>query len=337
MTPFALGATSAPDYLRARGIEVSNGECRELGGGVSNTVVLVESAAAGRFVVKQALPRLRVREEWLAERSRIFRERDGLVEAARLLPAGAVPAVLWSDEANFLYAMEAAPAGSRSWKEHLLDGDLRRDYAEQAGRALGLTVARSWADPALAERFGDQRAFEQLRTDPYYREIARRHPAIAPAAESWIAKIEPLRLALTHGDWSPKNMLVAGERLLFIDYECLHFGDPAYDLAFCLNHLALKAFHRPDRAEGFAGLARTFRASAAAEWEQLDGAAIEERAARHLAFLLLARVDGKSPAEYLTEEAVRGLVRRTALELISANGVGLDETLARLFAASSGR
>jgi aminoglycoside phosphotransferase (APT) family kinase protein len=179
-----------------------------------------------------------------------------------------------------------------------------------------MTIAGSWRNPDFEARYSDQRAFDQLRTDPYYCTIARRHSAIAQQVYDWIAEIAPLRLALTHGDWSPKNMLVAGDRLVFIDYECLHFGDPSYDLAFCVNHLCLKAFHNPERAASLSGLARDFVASVLAELPAQAAEGFEVRAARHLAFLMLARIDGKSPAEYLSDELTRDRVRRTALALI---------------------
>ncbi|MCB9383223.1 MAG: phosphotransferase [Bryobacterales bacterium] len=318
---FSLSAQSAGEYLAQRGIKVKS--ARELGGGVSNTVIWVEAVDSDPFILKQALPQLRVQDEWLAERSRIFRERDGLIDVARLLPRGQAPAILWSDDDNFLYAMEAV-SPAVSWKDRLLAGDLNPAYARAAGQALGMTIAGSWQDFAMEQRYGDQRAFDQLRTDPYYRTVARRHPAIVQQVYDWIAQIEPLRLALTHGDWSPKNMLVRGDGLVFIDYECIHFGDPSYDIAFCLNHLCLKAFHMPEHATALHDLARTFLSAtlASAPYE-----GIEARAARHLAFLMLARVDGKSPAEYL-DEPTRARVRQTALRLIAERPTTVEHSLA---------
>src|SRR5690606_35396271 len=137
--------------------------------------------------------------------------------------------VLWSADEDFLFAMEAFAPEAESWKDELLRGEISAAKARQAGLALGLTVRGSCGDAEAEGRFGDQTAFDQLRTDPYYRTIARRHPAIAGAVESWLAEVAPLRLALTHGDWSPKNMVSLGDRLLFIDYECIHYGDPSYD------------------------------------------------------------------------------------------------------------
>lgn len=253
---FELDETAAAAYLASRGDPLGPGATvRELGGGVSNTVLYIADGGR-RFVLKQALPRLRVKDEWLADRSRILRERDAMLAAAPLLPRGWIPRVLWSDDENFLYAMEAFSLGADSWKTKLLRGELDPNTARQAGLALGLTIRGSWRSPDLRERFADRKAFEQLRTDPYYRQIARRNPDIADAVDEWIADTARTNVALTHGDWSPKNMVFAEGRLVFIDYECAHFGDPSYDAAFVVNHLALKAFHAPERAAGYLRLAR---------------------------------------------------------------------------------
>ncbi len=309
-----LSAEGASDYLQTTGRVASAPRCRALGGGVSNTVILVETEAQS-FVLKQSLPQLRVKDEWFADRSRILRERDGLVEAAKLLPAGWVPEVLWSDEANYIYAMEAFSERASDWKTLLLSGDLNPQLARRAGIALGLTIRGSWRSPRLEKLFADTRAFDQLRTDPYYRTIGRRHPDIAQQVDDWIGEVSQIKLALTHGDWSPKNMLVDGSRMIFIDYECAHFGDPAYDAAFVLNHLVLKAFHFGSRNHlELASLLWTWTLAALPAPALKD---FERRTARHLAFLLLARIDGKSPAEYLSE-AVQDAVRRTAKRMIES-------------------
>ncbi len=233
--------------------------------------------------------------------------------------------------------MEAFSPEARSWKDELLDGTLDCKRAEQAGNALGLTIRGTWRDTELERRFGDQTAFYQLRTDPYYRTIARRHPDIADAVTDWINEVEPLRLALTHGDWSPKNMVCEGGRLIFIDYECVHFGDPSYDAAFAINHLLLKAFRRPKQAAEIHGLARVF-------FEALLGLLpveamprFEEAAMRHLAFLMLARIDGKSPVEYLRDQSLRQRVRHKAKEMIADSPKSLDEVLTRLSRHPIGR
>jgi 5-methylthioribose kinase len=323
--PLELTAQNATAYLRERSEYASAAhlECRELGGGVSNTVILVQTAQE-RLVVKQALPRLRVKDEWLADRSRIFRERDALVDAARLLPRSWVPEVLWSDEANYMFAMRAAEEPSEFWKSRLLAGCLEPEWARRAGIALGLTIRGSWRSESFAQKYGDRTAFDQLRTDAYYRTSARRNPDIAEHIDEWVARTATYRFALTHGDWSPKNMLVTPSGMVFIDYECTHFGDPSFDAAFALNHLLLKAFHRPEWMEGYLGLARILFTWTLSVLPAEALHYFEAATARHLGLLLLARVDGKSPVEYLTEEGRRDCVRRMAKRMIRDRVESLD-------------
>jgi 5-methylthioribose kinase len=324
--PLDLNADAAVDYLARRGYRRDLLRCRDLGGGVSNNVVAVDTGAE-KLVLKQALPRLRVRDEWLADRSRIFRERDALIDAARLLPPAWVPAVVWSDEPNYLFAMRAAEEPSEFWKSRLLRGIIEPHLARRAGLALGLTIRGSWRSEALQLKFGDQTAFNQLRIDPYYRTIARRNPDIAELAEEWIATTGSCRAALVQGDWSPKNMLVTPRGLVFIDYECTHFGDPSFDAGFCLNHFLLKAFHQPVWAEGYLGLAEVFFTWTLAVLPPEALADFETATSRHLGFLLLARVDGKSPVEYLTAEAKRDLVRQAAKRIIRERAASLEGCL----------
>src|ERR1022692_849822 len=162
-----LSAENAAAYLRERGAWPEEAGIRELGGGVSNTVLLVESGER-RLVLKQALGKLRVAEEWLSDQQRIFRESAALEKLAPHLPEGSLPAVLFEDRGNFLYAMSAAPDGSASWKDLLLDGEIRVETAERVGELLARIGSVSWRDAGWESEFGDQTIFDQLRIDPYY-------------------------------------------------------------------------------------------------------------------------------------------------------------------------
>lgn len=311
----ALGARNALDFLAGRVGVSDEATARMLGGGVSNNVVLVEDASQ-RIVLKQSIPRLRVPDEWLADRSRIFREWKAMLALGRILPTGRLPELLFLDEARFAYGMRAAPRGSTDWKTRLVAGECSAATARLAGSTLGLIVRSTWGRSEFREAFSDRTAFDQLRTDPYYRTVGSRHPQLAGTVEDWIAQSSRRQVAMVHGDWSPKNLLVREGALLCIDFECAHFGDPSYDAGFMLNHLILKAFLRPDLAPRYLQLARV-----AFSWTlgMLPTGALnwfEAATVRHLAFLMLARIDGKSPVEYLSDEDVRDAVRRLALILI---------------------
>jgi 5-methylthioribose kinase len=312
---FELDASNALDYLSSvRGMDGALLRVTALGGGVSNTVLLVEGGG-DRFVLKQALGKLRVEHEWLSDRERIFRESAALRALAPHVGDGALPEVLFEDRANCLFAMTAAPASAESWKDLLMRGQCVPDTAARIGRMLAAVIRSSLADREMGEAFGDQAVFDQLRLDPYYRTTANRHPELRPYFDGLIEDYVGRRISLVHGDWSPKNFLVDGESVMAIDFEVIHFGDPAFDAAFMLNHLLLKSFHMPAAAPELAGLADTFW-EALTEDLPLDASALEARALHHLGGLLLARIDGKSPAEYIREESARERIRRFAQELI---------------------
>ena len=168
-----LGEKNAAQYLKSRGILANR--VTELGGGISNVVLLVETDEES-FILKQSLSQLRVKDKWLADRSRIFREVESLIDTASFLPKGSVPEVLWADKANYLFAMSAV--SGLCWKNELMAGRLDSAIAARAGRLLGCLISETWASDALRAKYGDLTAFAQLRIDPYYRTIAARHPDV---------------------------------------------------------------------------------------------------------------------------------------------------------------
>lgn len=308
-----LTAANALEYLEER-VESGPWQITELGGGVSNTVLLAEQLNV-RLVLKQALGKLRVEQDWFSDRERIFRESGALLEVAPWLPPGSVPDVWFEDHDNLIYGMGAAPASAVTWKSLLLEGDTRPEVAWRIGELLAGIVRYSWCRATCENEFGDQTVFDQLRLDPYYRSTAARHPDLAPHFAWLMAESAARRVSLVHGDWSPKNFLVWGETVMAIDFEVVHYGDPAFDTGFLLNHLALKSFHRPQWKAAYAKAASQF-------WEAytagLPGGIdwIERATIGHLGCLMLARIDGKSPAEYLRDEGLREKVRSFARQLI---------------------
>lgn len=329
---FELTSANAVGYLSQHRAVEGAAVARLLGGGVSNTVVLVESARE-RIILKQSLPQLRVKDEWLADRSRIFRERDAIQALTPILPSGRLPRILFSVEEDFLYAMEAAAVEAVDWKTHLLAGVCERETARQAGITLGLMIRETWRRHDFEKHFGDQTAFEQLRTDAYYRTVGERHPAIRQIVDNWIEAQRGRHDAIVHGDWSPKNLLVSPAGLTAIDFECAHFGDPSYDAAFLTNHFILKAFHRPELSSHYLELARVAFTWTLGMLPTDALSSFERNTVRHLSFLLLARVDGKSPAEYISDEKTRATVRRCALELITERPARLTKVFQRVESA----
>ena len=324
---FELSANNAPEYLESRGLPTPR-LVTELGGGVSNTVLLVE-AAKDRFVLKQSLAKLRVEQDWFSDRRRVFRESAAMRALAPHLPPGAVPGVLFEDPDNCLFAMSAAPEGTQTWKARLMAGEIRCEIARRVGEMLAAMIRMSWLNREYEAEFGDQTVFDQLRLDPYYRSTARRHPDLAPKFAALMRESAARRVSLVHGDWSPKNFLVAGDCVVAIDFEVIHFGDPAFDAGFLLNHLALKSFFLPQSRPGLAAAATQFWQAVMAGMPG-DAKWIEGATVAHLGALMLARIDGKSPAEYLRDEILRERVRQFARDLIQHPPATVAQVFERL-------
>jgi aminoglycoside phosphotransferase (APT) family kinase protein len=276
-----------------------------LTGGVSSDIWRVD-LSRGPVCVKRALPRLRVAQLWEAPVERNRYERLWLQAAGEAVP-GCTPTVLSWDDEQGLFAMQYLDYPV--WKERLRLGDADVAFAGKVGAALARIHAATAGREEFARRFPTDKIFYAIRLEPYLVATARKHPDLEGKLVGLVNRTAASHVALVHGDVSPKNILVAPQGPVFLDAECAWYGDPAFDLAFCLNHLVLKSFWVPNPAlqKCFESLKDHYLAGAT--WES----GIEERIATLLPGLLLARVDGKSPVEYLDEgqrEQVRQLARR---------------------------
>jgi 5-methylthioribose kinase len=292
----------------------ASAQVEQLTGGVSSAVYRVTWDAEA-VVVKQALPKLQVRDDWTSRVERSATEARAAIVLARLLPAGAILPPIHVDERRSLFVMPSAPPGAETWKALLMRGVLSSVSARSVGRLLGLLHARSRSTPDLAGEFADRQDFVALRVDPYSHVTAQRRPEVAAPIEKHTARMMSVRECLVHGDYSPKNLLVEPSRpadMILLDHEVCHWGDPAFDVAFCLTHLHLKACTFPPRTSEFLGLAEVFWSAYLEIAAPAHPSSLECNMVGLLGCLLAARVDGKSPVEYLTTDALRQRVRRLA-------------------------
>ncbi len=290
-------------------------EILPLEGGVSSLIVRARTAR-GDLCVKRALPQLKVAAEWKVPVERNAAE-VGWMRIVQHVAPGAVPAILGEDKVGMAYAMAwLDPADHPVWKTQLLDGIAEPATARAVGAILSAVHNACAGDAALARTFANDDNFEHIRLDPYFRATAAAHADCAPALLDLVARTAETRLTLVHGDVSPKNILVGPKGPVFLDAECATFGDPAFDIAFCLNHLLLKCVWRPGTTAGYLACFDAFAAAnlEAVGWE--PAAALEERTAALLAGMLLARIDGKSPVEYITEADKKNRIRRFARDFL---------------------
>lgn len=327
-------------YLKAKGYGAPAG-IEVLTGGVSNRTVRVQWPDGSAWVMKQALAKLRVKADWFSDPARIHREALGLQWMERLLP-GASPALVFEDEANHVLAMQTVPQPHENWKAMLLRGDLHEDHVLQFATTLALMQRNALTHrDEVAAAFDDRTFFETLRLEPYFAYTAAQVPQAAPFMHALIERTRTNRHTLVHGDYSPKNVLVqAGafscrgkaaacpttsiradaaaltlRQFVLLDYEVVHWGDPAFDVGFSMTHLLSKAHHLALQRTALARAAhrywQTYFARVAGSFDDL-----EMRSVHCTLGCLLARVDGRSPLEYLGE-AERDRQRDTVLALMA--------------------
>ncbi len=275
-----------------------------LTGGVSSLIVRVDTRR-GPLCVKQALPELKVAAHWSAPLSRNRAEVAWIREVGQWHPA-AVPAILGEDAAAHAFAMEwLRPDAHPVWKAQLRDGAIDPAFAADVAALVASIHARSAAQPLLAERFANDRNFFELRLDPYFLAAAAAHPDCAPVLRALVEATAARKIALVHGDVSPKNILAGPRGPVLLDAECAWYGDPAFDAAFCLCHLLAKCLWRPAHADAYLACFDAFACTylARCDWEPAQD--LERRICLLLAAMLLARVDGKSPLEYLDDDGRR--------------------------------
>jgi fructosamine-3-kinase len=295
-----------------------------LTGGVSSDIWKVELPTSV-VCVKRALPQLRVKQLWEAPIKRNQYEVAYLRFAQSVIP-GAVPKVLAHDEDAGLFVMEyLTPSEHPVWKFQLRDGFVDLNTARMVGEQMARIHSASANDANIAAQFSTDDIFYSIRLEPYLDATARVHADLAPPLKELVETTFNTKQVLVHGDIAPKNILVGPNRPIFLDCECAWFGDPAFDLAFCLNHLLLKCLWQPaaiaEFLVAFSALAESYLSYV--NWEPC--AEMERRTAHLLPGLFLARVDGKSPVEYVSDEGDKNKVRRCARRLLAEPVDTLEE------------
>jgi aminoglycoside phosphotransferase (APT) family kinase protein len=297
--------------------------CVPLDGGISSDIWRVEIGAR-KYCIKRALAQLKVSQLWEAPIERNDAEWKWLAAAETIWP-GSVPCLVAQDRDAGLFVMDYLdPDRYPNWKSQLRDGILREETAVAVAERLVAIHAATAGRPEIAAAFDTGACFYAIRLEPYLVATGRVHTDLAPQLEALAGTTLATKRALVHGDVSPKNILVGPDGPVFIDAECAWYGAPAFDLAFCLNHLLLKCLWRPQNARGFLQLFDRLTETYLAGVSWQPRAEMEALTAALLPALLLGRIDGKSPIEYVTDEREKNQVRDFARRFIATRVDHLD-------------
>ncbi len=304
-------------YLLDKGIiskdeEYSFNYCK---GGVSGTVVFVY-AGKKELIVKQALAQLKTKDTWLCDPNRMNIEKEGNRIYNEIVPENA-PKVYFYDHDNYIFGREAAPESCTMWKADLLSGLYDFQIADKAIDSLAKVHNGCAYSKEVEEIFGDKAIFYDLRISPYIEFTVGKHPELREFADSVNEFLMGPGITLVHGDYSPKNIMVDGRKIYILDYEVGHYGHPAFDLAFFSNHFLLKTVKNKQWADTTTNMLKIMLDKYFSEVKFMDPAELEKCFVKTLALLFIARVDGKSPAEYITDDGDKDIIRKTSFRMIN--------------------
>ncbi|MBQ6427068.1 MAG: phosphotransferase [Clostridia bacterium] len=310
-------------YLAEKGL-ISNGSDHTITyckGGVSGTVVYVDRVGKTPMIIKQALAQLKTKETWLCDPNRMGIEYDSNRIYHELMPENA-PEVYFYDEENYIYGREAVPDDCQMWKADLMSGLLDFQVAEKSIRTLVTVHNRCAGDEAVRERFGDKEVFYNLRINPYIEFTVNKYPEWNEDARKVISLLMDSGISLVHGDYSPKNIMVTkGRGISVLDYEVAHYGHPAFDLAFFSNHFILKSIRFPEIRDAYLSMLEYMVGIYMREMTFMDRSEMENATLSVLRFLLIARIDGKSPVEYLVGDDEKQQKARNIVKIMFAENI----------------
>ena len=294
---------------------LGNATVEVLTGGVS-CVVLAVASNQREIVVKQALPELKTKAKWVADQRRAIVEADAMRVYQSITP-DSVPELLDCDEANFTLTMSRLPNTCTNWKQDMLEGRIHPELGEKLGKILAQWHNETAVNAAIKAKFMEGELFEQLRVSPFYRAVADKNPNLLQVINSLIKEITTEKIALVHGDFSPKNILATPDHSpIVLDFEVAHTGNPVFDLGFICAHLLCKTIRTDNSAEKDALIATA--TNFLNSYRQSCNIAIADSLPQHVALIALARVEGVSPVNYLDESAQRELVAITKSALLDS-------------------
>lgn len=301
-------------------------------GGVSGTVVLVQTKEK-LMIVKQALAQLNTKDVWFCDPNRMNIEYESNRIYHELMPENA-PEVYFYDSENYIYGREAVPDGCKMWKEYLMAGKLDFTVAEKSIMTLVQIHNECSRKSDIKELFSNKEIFYGLRISPYFEFTAQKYPELKAYTEQVIKDAMEHDVTLVHGDYSPKNIMVTDNGISVLDYEVAHYGNPAFDLAFFSNHFILKSIKHNLYGKAYLEMLNYMIAIYFKQMDFMDKKKFETSFMRMLSLLMLARIDGKSPVEYLVgDEKRQQFIRDMCMRMIDEQMLVFDQFLASMAAA----
>ncbi len=299
---------------------------KKLTGGVSSEVYHVRTNK-NNYCIKRSLKRLLVKKKWIANTNRIKFEYLWLKHCQSILKRNIPNTYEFNDKKKYIVMEYLKTSQYKTLKQLYFKRIININTIKLISKHL-YTIHSNSSNYKTKKTFeGNYKNFYDLRLDPYFNEVGR----VYPKYKGYIKKINEDYIknssTLVHGDFSPKNILVDKNKIIYLDAECCNFGDPVFDLVFFTNHLLIKSIFFKDKSQEFIKLYLSFYKEYLSNLSTKNFNSYIDRIIKMTPIMLLSRVDGKSPVEYISQENIKNIIRKKSFLLLDGKINSLNDII----------
>ena len=294
-----------------------------LKGGVSCEIYKVDTTT-NSYCIKKALKKLRVEKDWYADPIRSYYEYLWLKKTKKILPSSIPEVISYNRMKNYLIIEYLNMSRYSNLKEDLLKGKVDLDNLNKIAKKL-LYIHKNLKSNYNKKIFQTHNFnFIKLRINPYLLELNKTYPELKKYINETVNLLRNNQHTVIHADFTPKNILVSKNKQIILDAETANYGDPSFDIVSLINHLIIKLLFVNKNKKNFVlALKKIFNTyHSNVTWEEKQD--IIKRSLTLLPLMMLARVDGKSPVEYIKNNKEKNKLRRIALDLIKIQNYDFD-------------
>ena len=300
-----------------------------LDGGVSSEVYKVTTKSK-IYCIKRSLSKLLVKKDWYADTKRLKYEYLWLKHCSKIIPNNIPKIYKFSSKLDILILEFLDEKKYETLKSKLLNKNIDKKIFVKISKDL-FKIHKNSSNDIIKKMFTkNSKNFYDLRLDAYFNEVGRVYPFLNNKIKKIIKDYKKNSSTLVHGDFSPKNMLIYKKNIKYIDAETCNFGDPVFDVVFFSNHLLIKSIHIPNKKKQFIEAYKIFFQTYIKSIKLYHRENFMNRSIEMIPIMLLARIDGKSPVEYITKKNIKNKIRSLSFKLLSNPPTSLKNLLKKI-------
>jgi len=313
------------DYLKRILSDRFNREPRhveELRGGIINSVYRVDFDSE-KIVLKQALVNAKSRYvSCKLNPNRVIKEYEAIRIFKKYAKADFLPNPIFIDRKNYVMVVESVPDPYHTLKMDLIDNVVDVKIAEDIVKSLSLLHNSTMEKEEIHLGFDNRENFMNLKIKLQCLEITR-NEILKREISKFVTNSIAKKICLLHGDIAPKNILVHGREVFFIDLEESHYSDPALDIGYLLAHYFLNAINNLSLEHFYDAIDRMWKTYL--DRVNLRDEDFRKRIVKYIGIFLLSRIDGQAKADQVKSEKIKQIIRDIAKDIILRDYEDLED------------